>query len=143
MPRIRGQVTTISASSAKTTSSTSATQNLGGIDQAVFILNVSASSSPTTLDVYLQSSPDTGTTWYDFGHFTQVGAVATSIQMMQWSRSCTASTGDTSVLVSGDAALASAKIIMGPICDKYFRAKWTIAGTSYTFSLLAITDTNA
>ena len=45
MPRLRGQVTTISASSAKTTSSTSDTQNLGGVDSAVFILNVSASSS--------------------------------------------------------------------------------------------------
>ena len=32
------------------------TQNLGGVTSAVFILNVSASSSPTTLDIWLRSS---------------------------------------------------------------------------------------
>ena len=142
MSQVRGQVVTISASSAKTTSSNSGTIVLPSPDQATFILNVTASSSPTTLDVYLQTSPNAGTTWYDIAHFTQVGAVATAIQALQWCRFATAANNDTSVIVTGDAALAAAKVINGPIVDSYFRAKWTVAGTSYTFSLVAICDRN-
>lgn len=145
MPSIRGNIVTISASSVKSSSSTSGTLNLGslcggGVDAAQFILNVTASSSPTTLDVYLQHSPDAGTTWYDFGHFTQVGAVSTSIQALLWTRRDNDGTGGTGVIVTGDAALAAAKVLNGPIADNYFRAKWVVAGTSYTFSLIAILD---
>lgn len=138
----RGAVQTLVASAAKTTSSNSGVINLtgGGADAGTFILNVSASSSPTTLDVYLQTSPDSGTTWYDFGHFTQVGAVSTSIQALQWSRRANDATNATAVIVTGDAALAAAKVINGPIVDNYFRVKWVIAGTSYTFAVLALLD---
>ena len=140
MAQVRGQVVTISASSAKTTSGNSGVVQLPFPDQATFILNVTASSSPTTLDVYLQTSPDAGTTWYDFAHYTQVGAVSTSIQAVQWCRFASAATNDTQVIATGDAALAAAKVVQGPIVDAYFRAKWVIAGTSYTFSMLAICD---
>ena len=144
MATVRGAVQTITASSAKTTSSTAAVNlglNIGGDpDAATFILNVTASSSPTTLDVYLQTSPDAGVTWYDFGRFTQVGAVSTSIQALQWSRKTMDATQGTSIIVTGDAALAQTKVICGPIVGSYFRAKWVISGTSYTFSLIAILD---
>jgi IS5 family transposase len=36
--------------------------------------------------------------------------------------------------------VAAAKVVNGPICDNYCRALWGIAGTSYTFSLVAILD---
>lgn len=139
MAQTRGEVITISASSAKTTSSTAAFQ-LFDPDSAVFYLVVTASSSPTTLDMYLQHSLDAGSTWTDFAHFTQVGAVSTSYQALQWTRKQTDGTGGTNVIVTGDAALAATKVINGPIASNYLRAKWVIAGTSYTFSLKVVMD---
>lgn len=145
MSQIRGAVQTIVASALKSASGNTGTLNLGSTlggdpDAALFLLNVSASNTPTTLDVYLQTSPDSGATWYDFGHFTQVGAVSTSIQALQWSRKVGEGTESTSVIVTGDAALAATKTICGPIVGAQFRAKWVIVGTSYTFALLAILD---
>lgn len=140
----RGQVVTISASSAKAASGNSGSIVIGrSMDAAQFILNVTASSSPTTLDVYLQQSPNSGTTWYDFAHFAQVGAVSTSIQALTWSRRTAPNiTATQAVVVTGDAALAAGVVINAPIVDAQFRAKWVITGTSYTFSLIAITDSD-
>lgn len=143
MSQVRGQVVTISASSVKSASGTSATPTSFRADSAVFFLNVTASSSPTTLDVYLQSSIDGGTTWRDFGHFTQVGAVSTSIQALTWTRRSNANiTASQAVVVTGDAALGASIVIDGPIVDAQVRAKWVIAGTSYTFSIIAIVDSD-
>ncbi len=143
MPIVRGAVQTLVASAAQTTTGNSGAINLGsGIggspDAATFILNVTASSSPTTLDIYLQTQ--VGLTWYDFAHFTQVGAVATSIQVAQWTRRAMDATQGTPVIVTGTAALAAAKVINGPIVDSLFRVAWVISGTSYTFSVVAILD---
>lgn len=33
-----------------------------------------------TLDVYVQDSPDGGTTWYDYAHFTQLAAGASAVK---------------------------------------------------------------
>jgi predicted solute-binding protein len=143
MALVRGAVQTLSGSSVKSASGSVAFNlgsTVGGAEAAIFLLNVSASNTPTTLDVYLQTSPDGGTTWYDFAHFTQVGAVSTSIQSMSWTRRAGEGTESTSVIVTGDAALAAAKVINGPIVDAQCRAKWVIVGTSYTFALLAILD---
>lgn len=138
---IRGGTQVLLASAVQSASSTKAVTFTGApIDSALFLLNVTASSAPTTLDLYLQTSPDAGTTWYDFGHFTQVGAVATSIQALQWTRKANDATNATSVIVTGDAALAAAKVINGPIADNFFRLKWVLVGTSYTFSVSAILD---
>jgi hypothetical protein len=143
MALVRGAVQTIVASGLKSASGTAAFNlgsTSGGAESATFLLNVSASAGPTTLDIYLQTSPDGGTTWYDFAHFTQVGAVATAIQALQWTRRSMDATNATAVIVTGDAALAAAKVVNGPIVDANCRAKWVIAGTSYTFALLAIID---
>lgn len=149
MPIIRGAVQTLVAAGNHTTSSTSGTINLaklagGSADAVQFFLNVTESGTPTTLDVYLQHSPDSGTTWYDFGHFTQVGAVSTSIQSLTWARKNQAdNTTAKAVTVTGDAALASGVVINGPIVDTYFRVKWVIAGTSYAFSVFCVFDRDA
>ena len=143
MPVGRGALLTISASSAKTTSGNSGVIQFpeGAPDSCQFILNLTASSSPTTLDIYLQHSPNTGTTWYDFAHFAQVGAVSTNIQALTWSRRTGPTISATqAVVVTGDAALAAGVVINGPIVDNYFRAKWVIVGTSYTFSLIGVYD---
>src|SRR5215471_169463 len=146
MPNYRGYVQTLVASAVQSASGNSGAINLGSItggapDAASFILNVTASSAPTTLDVYLQQSPNQGTTWYDFAHFAQVGAVSTSIQALTWGRRTTPNiTATQAVVTTGDAALAAGVVINGPIVDNFFRAKWVIVGTSYTFSLTAICD---
>lgn len=145
MPAFRGAVQTLVASAAQSSSSNAVVQLCqpggGGPDGGLFLLNVTASSSPTTLDVYLQTSPDAGTTWWDFGHFTQVGAVSTSKQALTWARRSQALvTTATAVVATGDAALAAAVVINGPIVDGWVRVKWVISGTSYTFSVVGIFD---
>ena len=70
-------------------------------------LVVTASSGPTTLDVSIEHSEDGGTTWITVGSFTQVGAVGT----------------------------ASQSISIAAPTSGLIRAKYTIVGTSYTFSL--------
>ncbi|HWY69563.1 MAG TPA: hypothetical protein VNX88_12915 [Terriglobales bacterium] len=146
MANIRGNVQTLLASAARTTSGTSAVLNLpnlmgGGVDGAQFLLNVSAISAGTTLDVFLQHSPDAGTTFYDFGHFAQVtSTTASGVQAMLWTRRDNDGTGGTAVIATGDAALAASKVLNGPIADNYFRVKWTLAGTSYTFALTGVLD---
>jgi hypothetical protein len=57
-----------------------------------------------------------------------------------WTRRDNDGTAGTGVIVTGDAALAAAKVLNGPIATSLFRAKWVIAGTSYTFSLIACLD---
>ena len=146
MPSLRGVVTTLVASAVQSASGNSGILNLptlmgGEPDGVQFILNVSASSTPTTLDVYLQWSPNTGTTWYDFGHFAQVGAVSTSIQSLNYARRSQALiTASTAVIVTGDAVLAASTVINAPIASNYFRVKWVLAGTSYTFQVFACLD---
>lgn len=142
MSVIRGGLITISASSPKVTPGNTASVQFPGSPESVqFILNVTAASSPTTLDVYLQHSLDAGTTWYDFGHFAQVGAVSTSTQSLSWTRrSAALNVANTAVTATGNAALAAGTVINGPVCDQYVRARWVIAGISYTFSLVAIYD---
>lgn len=142
----RGYVQTLTASSVKSASGNSGTLNLGLLgggspDAGQFILNVTASSAPTTLNVYLQHSPDSGATWFDFGQFAQVGAVATNVQALTWDRrsnaTVAASTGNVN---TGDTLLTAATVINGPIADNFFRVKWILAGTSYTFSVIACLD---
>ena len=146
MPNYRGYVQTLVASAVQSASGNSGAINLGSItgaapDAASFILNVTASSAPTTLDVYLQFSTNQGTTWTDFAHYTQVGAVSTNIQLIQWARRSQAlNAANTADTVTGDAVLAAGVVLNTPIIDNYFRVRWVIAGTSYTFSVIGILD---
>lgn len=140
MAAVRGQVVPITASSVKSASGNSGVVRIPNPDSAVFYLIVTASSAPTSLDVYLQHSLDAGATWIDFAHFTQVGVATTAFQALQWTRKQTDGTAGTDVIGAGDGVLAAAKVINGPIIANYFRAKWVITGTSYTFSMSAVID---
>jgi len=143
MSGIRGQVQVFIPAAAYTTSGTSGVQIIqaGAWDAATFFLNCSTNSGGTTLDVYLQTSPNTGTTWYDFGRFAQITTAASTIQALQWARRATDATNATGVIVTGDAALAQSKVINGPIADDYFRVKYVMsATTSYTFQVFGIGD---
>ena len=72
------------------------------------ILHVTAVDTPTTLDVIIESDVD--------GDFTTPATVATFTQV---------TTALTSQYLTR---------VAGPVTDTFYRAKWTIAGTSYTFA---------
>ena len=81
-------------------------QEFSGSGDARFYLSVTASDTPTTLDVDIVAS--VGGVDFVVGSFTQVGAVGTASESI--------------VIVN---------------CPKDVKADYTIAGTSYTFSLHA------
>jgi hypothetical protein len=107
-------------------------------DSAVFLLTVSAVATDVgdTLDVYLQSSPDGGTTWDDFAHFTQVlGNGGAKKFLASWAHWVTA---ESEMKAPADAGLA-AGVLQGPVSATW-RVKWVVvdAGTanvSFTFSV--------
>ncbi len=116
---------------------------VSGYTSAIITLNVSAISTGTTLDVYIQQElpiagasdkwgqvPTGASVWNDFLHFTQV----------------TTSTGSWVVSVVGgsntigalkDAALSAGTVINGSIGSNW-RVKYVAVGTSYTFAVTAI-----
>lgn len=105
---------------------------------AQFVLRVTAAGTLVgdTLDVYLQTSYDGGTSWDDFAHVTQVlGNGGAKAFIVDWARDVTPTTPLKAVQ---DAAMA-AGVNQGPV-GSLIRAKWVIVnggGThSFTFDLL-------
>jgi hypothetical protein len=116
---------------------------VAGYTAAILALNVSAITTGTTLDVYIQQElpvasatdkrgdvPSGTFVWDDFLHFTQV----------------TTSTGSWVAHVVGgsnaagplkDATLAAATVVSGPIGSNW-RVKYVAVGTSYTFGVTAV-----
>ena len=110
---------------------------------AIIILNVSAISTGTTLDVYIQQEmpvagasdksgnvPSGTSVWNDFAHFTQV-----TTSTGTWSIEVTS--GGNTVGALKDAALGAGSVISGPIGSNW-RVKYVSVGTSYTFGVTAI-----
>src|SRR5258706_5836752 len=56
---------TLIASAAQTATAQGGSVSVAGIKELIVFATCTASSSPTALDLYLQSSSDGGTTWYD------------------------------------------------------------------------------
>lgn len=142
MPAIRGNVTTLVASASRA-SGNSGILNLpallgGDPDGVVFLVLCTVVN--VSLDVFFQWSPDQGTTWIDFAHSSNI--ITSPIRnATTWARRSMATTAaNTGVVATGDAALAAAVVINGPIDGAYFRAKWTVGGTPATFSILAFMD---
>jgi len=129
------------ASGARTTSGTAniapAFSNmLGSSYGAAFQLTVSAAATDVgdTLDVYIQSSVDGGTSWDDFVHFTQVLGNGGAKKFLAFWTSAMAP--ETEQAAPADATLA-AGVKQGPV-GSLLRIKWVLvdAGTqnaSFTF----------
>jgi hypothetical protein len=102
------------------------------------IVSVAATESGDTLDVYVQSSPDDGTTWDDFVHFTQVlGNGGAKKFIATWHRDITP---ESEMKAPADATLA-AGVLQGPISPT-LRVKWVVVDAStvnaiFTFSVMA------
>jgi hypothetical protein len=107
-------------------------------NRIAFLLNVTAAATAAgdTLNVYVQSTIDGGTTWNDFVSFTQVlGNGGAKKFEADWN----AIAGPTTALGPPTDATLAAGVKQGPI-GAGFRVKWVIASASapsFTFSLLA------
>lgn len=115
-------------------------KNYSRIIGLVFLLTVSAAAADAgdTLDVFVQHSPDDGTTWDDFIHFTQVlGNGGAKKYIATWLRDVTP---ESEMKAPADGALA-AGVLQGPISPT-LRVKWAIVDAnsdldqSFTFSLV-------
>lgn len=135
---------TLLASAARTASGTASITAIPHpelVRSAVFQLDVTAAATEVgdLLDVYLQHSPDGGTTWDDFVHFTQVlGNGGAKKFLASWRGDVVP---ETEMKAPGDATLAAGAVVQGPV-GKSWRVKWVVvdAGTvnaSFTFSLSA------
>lgn len=114
--------------------------SLQSVQRAVFFLDVTAAATDVgdTLDVYIQQSPDNGTNWDDFVHFTQVlGNGGVKQFIAEWSAFPSA---ESELHAKADGSLA-AGVLQGPVSETW-RVKWVVvdAGTvnvSFTFAVKA------
>ena len=127
------------ASAARTDSGSQAlVGRFTGLAAAQFLLNVTAAATDATdtLDVYIQSSPDAGTTWDDFVHFTQVLGNGGAKKFVAYWNALVAP--DAELAAPADAAMA-AGVKQGPI-GEILRVKWVVVDAaaddaSFTFSV--------
>jgi hypothetical protein len=108
--------------------------------QNAFIL-VSVTGVPVggapTLDVYIQASPDGGTTWRDFAHTAQI----TTSNVNQFVQLTGQAAGATTGLAASDAALAANTVVQGPWGDR-LRVKYVfVAGGSSGSYTVSVTGT--
>lgn len=135
---------TVLASAARTASGTAAFPSslldaLRHVEEAQFLLDVTVAATGIldTLNVYIQSSPDGGTTWDDFVSFTQVlGNGGAKKYIARWSRT---PTPEREMGAPQDGALAAGSVLQGST-GYVWRVKWVIvdggaAAQSFTFSL--------
>lgn len=71
-----------------------------------------------TLDVYLQSSPDQGTTWVDYAHFPQLAAGAAAVRYAFATAQGVQSAAPVVVGINGAPALAANTIVGGAWGDR-------------------------
>lgn len=128
------------ASAARTESAAGSAVNFdfSRLRAAIFLLTVSAAATDAgdLLDVWLQHSPDGGTTYDDFIRFTQVaGNGGAKKYLATWIRDYTP---ESEMRAPQDAAIA-AGVVQGPI-GPTVRPKWAITdggadNASFTFKL--------
>lgn len=129
-----------SVTSAGTINGTAVT-GLGGYKQAQVLLNCTVADTDTndTLDVYIDTSPDSGTTWLNVGHFTQkTGSNAAFKEVLTLDPQGAA--GTAVIDVTSDAAAGAVRPSM--FCDRLRVRHVTVDpdGTddlNFTFSVVA------
>lgn len=122
----------ILASAAQTATAQGGAIYIGGIKEMVVYATCTASSAPTQLDVYLQSSSDNGVTWYDL--------TSDVVQTTNAAAAETAAVANQRDVLQAVTTCASAVKAIGRYTNfgNYVRAAWVITGTSFTFSVKAI-----
>ena len=120
--------------------STTTTTGLGNARWLYCLLNVTAPSGTSpTLDVYLQSSPDGGTTWDDYALFNRVTVAGKTV--LQLSTFTTPGAANHGVCDAGTCQLSgpalSAGTTRGGLWGPQVRVKSVLGGTtpSFTYSV--------
>lgn len=119
-----------SPSSATTSAGTKIAGSLEACESLTIVATLTGATGGT-LDVYLQTSFDQGTTWYDFAHFAQVaGAAAAITKHWHVGRQVQSATGATTI-GSGTSPALAANTILGGGWGDMMRVVYTAgAGTS-------------
>jgi hypothetical protein len=137
-----GALTLLASTTVTTTGSATAAivPDVSKAKAALFFLDVTAAATEAgdTLDVYIQHSPDGGTTYDDFVHFTQATGTGTIQALAQWT--AYSAVPETEMRAPQDAALAAGAVVQGPVGDdwriKYSTTDVTTTGNmSFTFSV--------
>jgi hypothetical protein len=133
-------MSTLVASRTETASGTASVgvRSPADLDVSTFLLSVTAAATEVgdKLNVYMQSSPDGGTTYDDFLHFTEVlgnGGAVKHIAIVNFRVTPTSS-----LHTPNDAGL-SVGVNQGPVSNLW-RAKWVVVdastdNASFTFSI--------
>lgn len=116
-----------------------AVTGLGHFRQAMLLLNVTdcKAAAGDHLDVYIDTSPDEGTTWVNVGHFTQQDGNGADAFKEWMVLDPGADPGTASFAVTSDAAETTVRPTM--FCDR-LRVRYTVTdggahGQSFTFAV--------
>lgn len=122
----------IIASATQTATAQGGAISVSGIKELTVYATCTASTAPTQLDVYLQSSSDGGTTWYDL--------TADVVQTTNAAAAETAAVANQRDVLQAVATCASAvkAIAKYTVFGDQVRAAWVITGTNFTFSVKAV-----
>ncbi len=123
---------TLQASAAQTATSAGGGIAVSGVNEILVFVTCTASSSPTRLDVYLQSSMDGGGTWYDMPHEAQMLSASAGNDLTANSLKRNILDNVTSC-ASTQKAVARYRNFGGLV-----RIAWVISGTSFTFAATAV-----
>lgn len=118
------------------TAAGSTVRGLGNLE-ALRVVAELVGATGGTLDVYLQTSDDSGTTWYDWAHFPQLAASASAIKYAF----SVPSAGEVGITVIGKnttPALAANTVIGGPWGDR-IRALYVAGSSTSAGAAVAIT----
>ena len=130
--KLQARQKTLLASATQSASAVSSTFNLA-VDAALsMFLDVTASSSPTTLDVGVQFQAPNGS-WLSLNPFRAVSEAGVEFQEPITAR---ATSNPTIAVVTTTAVVNNIVLPIGP--NTLFRLVWAVAGTSYTFSVTLI-----
>lgn len=124
--------------SGTTTSSVTATGEFSLTTFSNTLLKLSctaASGTSPTLNVYLQGTPDRGTTWVDVVSFTQLAASSANSYYANLG-----SGGDSKVSAAFTSGSATTATVSAPLISRQYRVIASVAGTgpSFTWSLAAL-----
>lgn len=138
MPISGGQVVTLAASAARTTSANGTALEVGGWNAVVILcdITVSGGNAGDTLDVFIDALAPDGATWLNAGHFTQqAGNGAARKEFMTLDH---ASPGTAVINVTTDAAAAA---VRPALFGSQIRARWAIVdgggAHTHTFAITA------
>lgn len=126
----------IVASSVQTATGNGAPIPVSGIHELLVMVQCTANSGTPTLDLWLQSSSDGGTTWYDL---VADWTLQTTNPLNATAKTATATKRDIidgySAACGTDSYWAARYTVFG----QYVRAAWVMSGaTSYTFSVTGV-----